>query len=360
MPNRSRCRVLARTLAAALLATLFVAAPAVAADPVVVVRRGDTLSEIALRHGTTVRELAALNGIGNPNRIYAGQRIRLSSDTQPEITATASRVHVVARGETLTAIARRYGTTIAALAEANAIARPNRIYVGQRLLIPGGSAPLSPAAAPTATSPAASVEHRVRAGETLWGIAARYRTSVSALAQANGIARPSLIRVGQRLVVPVSSTANGARPAAGSAMPAMMRDRVASRAAIGRLIADEAARYEVPAGFALAVAWQESGWQQGVVSSAGAVGVMQLMPATADWVAATMLGEAVNLNDARSNVRAGVRLLRHYLDRYHGDRALALAAYYQGQRGTDLHGIYPMSRPYVASILAFEEIFRGW
>jgi soluble lytic murein transglycosylase-like protein len=70
-----------------------------------------------------------------------------------------------------------------------------------------------------------------------------------------------------------------------------------------------------------------------------------------------MLGEPVNLWSPASNVRAGVHLLRHYLDRYGGNRSLALAAYYQGQAATDRHGIYPVSRPYVSSILILQDIF---
>jgi soluble lytic murein transglycosylase-like protein len=61
----------------------------------------------------------------------------------------------------------------------------------------------------------------------------------------------------------------------------------------------------------------------------------------------------------RSNVRAGVRLLKHYLERYHHSRPLALAAYYQGQAGTDRHGIYPVSRSYIASILLLQQMFRS-
>ena len=82
-----------------------------------------------------------------------------------------------------------------------------------------------------------------------------------------------------------------------------------------------------------------------------------LLPATADWVGSTMLHGPVNPWNPRSNARAGVALLKHYLDRY-GSRSLALAAYYQGQAGTDRHGIYPISRPYVASILLLERMFR--
>lgn len=140
-------------------------------------------------------------------------------------------------------------------------------------------------------------------------------------------------------------------------MPSSMPALVAARDPIRKLIAAEATAQGVPVAFALALAWQESGWQPAVVSSAGAVGVMQLTPPTADWVASTMLDGPINLADPAANVRAGIRLLKHYFDRYGGDRALVLAAYYQGQTGADRHGIYPMTRPYIASILALEAIF---
>jgi soluble lytic murein transglycosylase-like protein len=71
-----------------------------------------------------------------------------------------------------------------------------------------------------------------------------------------------------------------------------------------------------------------------------------------------MLGEPVHLWDARSNVRAGVALLKHYLARY-GSSPMALAAYYQGQVGTDRYGIYPISRSYIASIMLLERMFGG-
>jgi soluble lytic murein transglycosylase-like protein len=134
---------------------------------------------------------------------------------------------------------------------------------------------------------------------------------------------------------------------------------MAQRDEVRRIIVHEADSYGVPRALALAVAWQESGWQQDVVSHAGAVGVMQLMPATAAWIGESMLGRPVRIRDTRSNIVAGVRLLRHYMDRYGGNRDYVLAAYYQGQRAVDRHGIYPVSRPYVASVRSLERLFRG-
>ena len=90
-------------------------------------------------------------------------------------------------------------------------------------------------------------------------------------------------------------------------------------------------------------------------NSAGCIG---LLPDTAAWIADTMLQARVNIHGARSNVRAGVALLKHYLLRYRGDRRRALAAYYQGQRAVDRHGIFPVSRSYIASILLLEEMLQ--
>lgn len=107
-------------------------------------------------------------------------------------------IHVVEQGENLTLIASRYGTTVEAIVQANAIANPNLIYVGQRLVIPSGNEPPS-------ESPAQAEVHVVRPGEYLSLIARLYGTTVWALAAANDLANPSLIYPGQRLLIPTRS-----------------------------------------------------------------------------------------------------------------------------------------------------------
>jgi soluble lytic murein transglycosylase-like protein len=296
MQPRPRTLTLLGAVTAAIATGPILGSSALAGEPIVV-EAGDTLSDLALRHGVEVEELVHLNGIADPNLIFPGQRLRL----EPAATAAApaaqpAATHVVRAGEHLTGIARHYGTTVAAIASANAIANPSRIYAGQRLVIRGAAPAVAPAA------PGA--------------------------------------------------------PAAGS-LPNSIAAAMARRDDVRRMIVEEANRFGVPPAFALAVAWQESGWQQGAVSSAGAVGVMQLLPTTGEWVGAVMLGSPVNIHDARQNVRAGVRLLAHYLARYDGNRELTLAAYYQGQSATDRHGVYPTSRVYVASILALAALLEG-
>ncbi|MGB9593971.1 MAG: LysM peptidoglycan-binding domain-containing protein [Anaerolineae bacterium] len=100
--------------------------------------------------------------------------------------------HVVCPGETLTRIAWRYGTTVQAIAAANGIWNPNCIYAGQVLRIPCPT--WYPGPRPTC--------HVVRWGETLFGIARMYGTSVWAIARANGICNINYIRAGQCLIIP--------------------------------------------------------------------------------------------------------------------------------------------------------------
>jgi len=93
------------------------------------------LSLIARRYNTTVQAIAELNNISNPNLIYVGQRliIPIAGDSLPSST----QIHVVQPGDTLTRIASRYGTTISAIVTANDLTNPSLIFVGQRLAIPG-------------------------------------------------------------------------------------------------------------------------------------------------------------------------------------------------------------------------------
>lgn len=358
---RSRPLALLATGALSVLVAVTGSSATAFASDEVVVGSGDTLSAIAVEHGTTVAQLVRINHLADPNRIFVGQRIRINAPAPHHSVAAraapaapVARTHVVAAGEHLTGIARRYGTTVAGIAKLNGIRNPSFIRVGQRLKIPG-AAPLPRPAAPPAPHAAPLRTHRVAVGETLTAIARHYATTVAAIAKLNGIRNPSFIRVGQRLKLPGTSPIGRA----GVAMPARMAALIARRATVGRLIAAEAARYHVPVALAKAVGWQESGWRQQVTSRVGAVGVMQLMPGTAAWIGEEMLGAPVNPHDLRQNVRAGVLLLRHYMIRYHGDRARILAAYYQGQRALEQHGIYPVSRPYIASVRALERLFGG-
>lgn len=252
--------------------------------------------------------------------------------------STASAASVTVRpGDTLGAIAARHGTTVAALARANGLRDPNRLSVGQRLTIAGGAAaPGRAAASPAAASGGSYV---VRPGDTLAAIAARHGTTTGALARLNGLANPNLLSVGRRLTVP------GARPALPGATPT-------SSAQVASLIQLYSARHGVDPALARAIAWQESRWTQTARSSAGAIGVMQLMPATARWFGPAVLGRRIDPTRIEDNIEGGVAYLA-WLRRQAGDERVAIGAYYQGLTAMRERGPYSDTRDYISSVLAF-------
>lgn len=160
------------------------------------VAQGETLSHIARRYGTSARHVQQLNGIANPRSLRAGQQLRIPSSDAPSATATAAApaggMHEVQRGETLSHIARRYGTSVARLQAINALGSANQLMAGQRLRIPDG-------AVDRGASPAT---HTVRSGETLSHIAQQHGTSVAQLQAANSLGDRHVLMPGQSLQVP--------------------------------------------------------------------------------------------------------------------------------------------------------------
>lgn len=154
------------------------------------VKSGDTLSAIASRYGMTVNALVTLNGIKNANLIYPGQSLRVadsgqgSTVSQKATTTTPTSTYTVRYGDTLSAIASRYGTSTSTLASINGISNPNWIYPGQVLKLSGGSS---------------THAYTVRSGDTLSGIASRLGTSWTSLKAKNGISNANLIYPGQIL-----------------------------------------------------------------------------------------------------------------------------------------------------------------
>jgi archaellum component FlaD/FlaE len=132
----------------------------------------------------------------------------------------------------------------------------------------------------------------------------------------------------------------------------------ASRAKVRRVVIRTAEKLGVDPDLALAVAWMESGWQQKRVSSAGALGVMQVMPGTGDWMS-VMVGRKLHLRHLGDNVVAGVTLLDWL--RSEAKLKVAVAGYYQGLAGVRRDGMYRSTKKYVADVLALKKrIARGW
>lgn len=168
------------------------------------VKAGDTLSAIASRYSTSSSTLASLNSLSNPNLIYVGQVLKVSSNastssstsSSANSTVTTAASYTVKSGDTLSAIAAKYGTTYQALASANSISNPNDIYVGQVIKV---SATATAASSQAASSTSSNGSYTVKSGDTLYGIALANGLNWQTLAKQNGISDPNVIFVGQKL-----------------------------------------------------------------------------------------------------------------------------------------------------------------
>jgi soluble lytic murein transglycosylase-like protein len=203
--------------------------------------------------------------------------------------------------------------------------------------------------------------YTVRPGDSLSAIAATARVPMGAIAAMNGLDPSGVLVSGTVIKLPTGSPAP-----AGASLPAPATTRVpqaAPYASSGRVssadIAAVAARNGVPASLAAAIAWQESGFNNAMVSGANARGVMQVMPGTWNWVQANLARRHLDPNSAIDNVGAGVLYLGHLLQQTGGDPALAAAGYYQGIGSVRAIGMLPETKRYVANVMALRARFGG-
>lgn len=188
--------------------------------------------------------------------------------------------------------------------------------------------------------------HTVRPGDTLGSVAQRYGVTPAALADANAVDRSALLHPGDTLVVP--------RP---DVLPLTTPEKAAAAGqAVDVLFAEAAARFGLDLPLVRAVAWRESRWTQRVVSHRGAIGIMQVQPATGEAMA-RHVGRPLDLHDVRDNVVAGTAYLAYRLDRRGGDLRAALADYHQGSGSVQRGGRIRVTDEYVAEVLALRERF---
>jgi soluble lytic murein transglycosylase-like protein len=213
-------------------------------------------------------------------------------------------------------------------------------------------------ATPAAPSPPPLGAYVVRPGDTLWSIAQRAGRSVANVAGVNGLDPSRPLLPGTVLKLPEWTPPQSAMPAPRFvpwAAPYPTAERVT-----GAQIAQIAAAGGVPPSLAKAVGWQESGWNNALVSSANARGVMQIIPGTWDWIQRTLTGGApLSPASALDNVRGGVLYLHSLLAASGGDPAMAAAGYYQGLQSVRQQGMFPDTRRYVSSVLALQRRFGG-
>ena len=160
------------------------------------VKSGDCLSAIGSRLGVNWKDIASANGIKSPYIIYVGQSLVIpgANTTNTNPTSNNGTTYTVKSGDTLSAIAAKYGTTYQKIASDNGISDPNKIYPGQVLKIKG-------ATNNTTNTQDVSKTYTVKSGDTLSAIAVKYGTTYQEIARKNGIANPNKIYPGQVLKI---------------------------------------------------------------------------------------------------------------------------------------------------------------
>jgi N-acetylmuramoyl-L-alanine amidase len=276
--------------------------------------------------------------------------------------------HRVAPGENLTIIAATHGVQVRALRAANDVGARGMIRAGQVLLVPVQPTVAAPQAA---QQPAEQAAHRVGTGETVGALAGRYGVSVAAIGQLNGLDGASRIRVGQELKIPARAPdpGSGGNTFAGRTYPqeivaAADRNRaelaarnVPSREQVRAMIVATAQEHAVDPNLAVAISYQESGFDHRRVSVANAVGAMQVLPGTAQWMS-KVIGRHLDVLDAQDNITAGVVLLR-VLSKVAESEEQVIGAYYQGLRSMREHGPADDTVRYIANVQALRGRFAG-
>ncbi|HMJ32859.1 MAG TPA: LysM peptidoglycan-binding domain-containing protein [Baekduia sp.] len=366
-------------LAALLLSTLVPAAAQANVSHLVV--PGETLSGIAAANGLSPQALAAANGLPADAFVIAGRSLSVPprgtvAAASTPATTTAAPVpaplggYRVRLGDSLSAIATEHGVGLAQLAAANGIDPQGVLIAGTSLRLPAPGSSTAGSTSTSATAPATTTAsattsrggHYVVPGDTLSGIAAANGLTPAALAAANGLTPNSFVIAGTRLRIP-AGTPSAVVPATSTAStPSSTPTAPSTVAGGGRLSASQigsiAGQNGAPASLATAIAWQESGFNNNMVSVANARGIMQVIPSSWDYVQHNLGAGQLDPASPNDNVRAGSILLAHLL-RNTGDPATAVAAYYQGLGSVRRIGMLPETRQYVANVMALRSRFGG-
>jgi LysM repeat protein len=322
--------------------------------------------------------------------------------------AAAYTPHDIAPGESLYSIAAADGLSVGQLAAANGLSPSAHLLAGATLQIPpqgassglassgvasggagsdAGAATTAGESTPSGAS-ASSAEpagddgaggaasgggggYVVQPGDTLSALAVRYGTSVAALAANNGLDPNGILRSGVKLQL---SRGGGAAARSSSSVPVTTSATTTTPQSVGvnsppyptpeRVSGSEVGSIAnangVPPSLAKAIGWQESGFNNALVSGADARGVMQILPTTWDWIQNNLTpSNPLAPASASENVRGGVLLLHSLLASTGGNAALAAAGYYQGLASVRRRGMFGDTQQYVRSVLALRRQFGG-
>ena len=265
--------------------------------------------------------------------------------------------HAVTSGESLSSVAAANGLTTDELAAANGLTPDALLIEGESLYVPdpsgsavgGGEASTGGGEASTGGG-----GYVVQPGDTLSGVAAAEGLSTEDLAAANGLNADGTLVAGTTLTIPGGGGGGSASGGSTGDAPVPTSETV-SPGQVGDIAASE----NVSPSLADAVATQESGFDNGLVSSADARGVMQILPSTWDFINGSLASEPLDPASARDNVRAGALYLGYLADHTGNDPVSTVASYYQGLGSVQSGGLLPETQQYVDSVLALRDRYRG-
>jgi LysM repeat protein len=320
-------------------------------------------------------------------------------------SASAYFVHIVSPGESLFSIAATDGLSVSQLAAANGLSPSAQLVAGTALQIPPQTTAYAPVAATTVPASAVSAStasagdgdadsddvggtstavavstaastggaaYVVQPGDTLWGIAQRAGIPEASLAAANGLTPTSYVIAGSVLhltgsgtTVPVSLTTGNApvssQPVGAAAQgdptgPPYPTPETMTASQIGQISSANG----VSGSLADAIAWQESGFNNDLVSSADARGIMQITPGTWSWIQNSLnTGTPLAPASATDNVRGGSIMLNWLLNQTGGNAAMAAAGYYQGLSSVQRNGMFPDTQQYVQNVMSLQQHFAA-
>jgi hypothetical protein len=204
--------------------------------------------------------------------------------------------------------------------------------------------------------------HVVQPGETATELAVRYHAWTDELVAHNHLGPSATLVAGQRIQIPVvrSAVPDRERPGASGSASATGASGTSggsttahpSRSRVRDAIARVSRRRGVDPELSLAVSWQEAGWRMHHVSDAGAIGAMQVLPSTADWME-WYVGQPLRPHRLHDNALTGVTLLKVLAGDTRSQRH-RVGAYYQGLGAVHDHGLYGETRDYVDNVLAIK------
>ncbi len=334
------------------------------------VKPADTLSKIAQAHRVSLQSLIQANQLPNADYLRIGQVLKVPKAAAKSVRPTPLVKYVIQPGDTIIALAKTFKIPVSELLKNNSLDHRGRIYAGKFLLVPQ-TARKTQLKTQRAEKPTSYQQYIVQSGDSASFIAVKKNVKLSALLKLNNLTNSTIIHPGQRLRLPPSGraiVANSSNSFAGRIYPTSvlnsaaahrktLADRaVPNRETTQRMVEKTARMYGVDPALAMAVAYQESGFNQRQVSVADAIGVMQVIPSSGEW-ASQLADRRLDLLSTQDNITAGVVIL-HSLLRSAPSRDEAIAGYYQGLSSVRKNGLFSDTTRYVASVNSLSRRFR--